>query len=91
LEQLLCDETQWEYFAQAGRDRVLSTYTWECTAKNYLTLIEQIVSSPEARRPAELLPIHPYFLNPQPDTDISLEELSRLYFGSNQKVLTTPV
>jgi sucrose-phosphate synthase len=91
LERLLCDEKQWEYFAQAGQQRVVSTYTWECTAKNYLTLIEQIVASPEARRPAELLPIHPYFLNPQPNTDISLEELSRLYFGSNQMALTTPV
>ena len=91
LERLLCDEKQWEYFAQAGQQRVISTYTWECTAKNYLTLIEQIVASPEARRPAELLPIHPYFLNPQPNTDISLEELSRLYFGSNQMAVTTPV
>lgn len=91
LERILGDETQWDYFAQAGRERVLSTYTWECTAKNYLSAIEQIVSSPEARRPEELLPIHPYFLNPQPDTNISLEELSRLYFGSDQKVLTTPV
>jgi sucrose-phosphate synthase len=91
LERLLCDEKEWEYFAQAGQQRVVSTYTWECTAKYYLTLIEQIVASPEARRSATLLPIHPYFLNPQSNTDISLEELSRLYFGSNQMAVTTPV
>jgi len=90
LERLVCDEEEWEHFAQAGRERVLSSYTWETTAENYLTLIEEIVSSPEARRRSELLPIHPYFLNPQPNTDISLEELSRIYFGSNQMAITTP-
>lgn len=90
LEQLLCDEQVWQYFSQAGRERVLSTYTWECTANNYLRVIEQIVSSPKVRRPPTLLPIHPYFLNPQPNTDISLEELSCLYFGSNQSLSTAP-
>ena len=82
LERLLCDEKEWEYFAQAGQQRVLKSYTWENTAENYLNAIEQIVSSPETCRPAEILPIPPYFRNPQPDTDISLEELSRIYFGS---------
>ncbi|MEI2579246.1 glycosyltransferase [Scytonema sp. PRP1] len=90
LERLLCDEKQWEYFAQAGQQRVLKTYTWESTAENYLTLIEQMVSSPQARTRDQLLPIHPYFLNPQPQTDVSLEELSNIYFGSNQKALSTP-
>ncbi len=82
LERLVCDEKEWEHFAQAGQERVFSSYTWEATAENYLSLIEQIVSAPKARRPAELLPIHPYFRNPQPNTDISLEELSRIYFSS---------
>ncbi len=85
LERLLCDAHEWEHFAQAGQQRVLKTYTWETTAQNYLTLIEQIVSSPQARPRAELLPIHPYFRNLQPQTDVSLEELSNLYFESNQK------
>jgi sucrose-phosphate synthase len=88
LERVICDTQEWEYFAQAGQQRVLKCYTWEATAENYLNLIEQIVSSPGARRPAELLPIHPYFLNPQPNTDISLEELSHVYFGSNHMALT---
>ncbi len=90
LERLLCDEKQWEYFAQAGQQRVLKTYTWESTAENYLTLIEQMISSPQGRSRDQLLPIHPYFLNPQPQTDVSLQELSHLYFGSEQKVLSTP-
>lgn len=87
LERLICNETEWEYFAQAGKERVMKTYTWECTAKKYLSVIEQMVSSPKTRRPPTLLPIHPYFLNPQPNTDVSLEELSCLYFDENQSLL----
>ncbi|MBD0344866.1 MAG: glycosyltransferase [Coleofasciculus sp. Co-bin14] len=82
LERLICDRKEWEYFAQAGQQRVRKSYTWEATAENYLTLIEQIVSSPKARRPPKLLSIHPFFRNPQPSNDISSEELSRIYFGS---------
>ena len=82
LERLLCDAHEWEYFAQAGQQRVLKKYTWETTAENYLSAIAQMLSSPEGRRPPELLPIHPYFRNPQPNTDISLEELSHIYFDS---------
>ncbi|MEH2329015.1 glycosyltransferase [Nostoc sp.] len=84
LEQLLCDEQQWQHFAQAGHQRVLKIYTWETTAQSYLSAIEQIVSSPQVRRQARRVPIHPYFLNLQPNTDISLEELSSLYFDSHQ-------
>ena len=90
LERLICDGQEWDYFAEAGKERVLNSYTWESTAENYLTLIEEIVSSPTERRPASLLPIHPYFRNPQANNDISLEELSHLYFGSNQEVVATP-
>ncbi|MEH1828684.1 MAG: glycosyltransferase [Nostoc sp.] len=89
LERLLCDADEWEYFAQAGQQRVLKMYTWESTAENYLTLLEQILSSPETRPQAELLPVHPYFCNPESQTDVFLEELSDLYFGTNQKVLST--
>lgn len=84
LEQVLCDTQLWEQLQENGQQRVLSEYTWECTAKHYLTLIEQIVAEPAARRPSELLPLHPYFRNPQPQTDVSLEELSHLYFDSSQ-------
>ncbi|MBC1238465.1 glycosyltransferase [Nostoc sp. 2RC] len=90
LERLLCDVNEWEYFAQAGQQRVLKTYTWECTAENYLNLLEQIVSSAKTRPRAEFLPIHSYFRNPQSHTDVSLAELSDLYFASNQTLLSTP-
>jgi sucrose-phosphate synthase len=84
LERLLCNAQEWEHFAQSGQQHVLNCYTWEAAGNEYLNLIKEIVSSPTARRPAELLPIHSYFLNPQADTDVSLEELSRLYFGAIQ-------
>ncbi len=75
LERLVCSSQEWEHFAQVGQQRVLETYTWETTAENYLTQIEHILSS-------KLLPIHPYFHNPQQDNDVSLEELSQIYFSS---------
>jgi sucrose-phosphate synthase len=84
LEQVICDTQMWEQLQENGQERVLSEYTWECTAKNYLALIEQIVAEPAARRPSEIISIHPYFRNPQPQTDVSLEELSHLYFGSSE-------
>ncbi|WP_392535478.1 glycosyltransferase [Nostoc sp. C117] len=89
LERLLCDAQEWEYFAQAGRQRVLKMYTWESTAENYLTLLEQILSSAQTHPRPELLPIHPYFRHPESQTDVSLEEFGDLYFESNKKVLST--
>lgn len=90
LERLLCNDDEWEYFAQAGKQRVLKKYTWESTAENYLTLLEQILSSPQTQPQAELLPIHPYLRNPESQTDAALAELNNLYFENNQKLLTTP-
>ncbi|WDD36535.1 glycosyltransferase (plasmid) [Nostoc sp. UHCC 0926] len=89
LERLLCDTQEWKYFAQAGQQRVLKMYTWESTAENYLTLLDSILSSSETRPRADLLPIHPYFRNPESQTDVSLKELSNLYFGTSRKVLST--
>jgi sucrose-phosphate synthase len=82
LERILEDEETWEMFAQRGRQRVLDRYTWAQTAENYLSTIAGIVAKPAARRPEELLPIHPYFRDPQPENDVSLKELEKLYFPS---------
>lgn len=81
LERVLSDKEVWERFAQRGRQRVLDRYTWERTAGSYLALIEQIVADPSVRRPDELLSIHPYFRDPRSQTDISLSELTALYFS----------
>jgi sucrose-phosphate synthase len=81
LERLIGNTEEWSRLARDTQYWVLNNYTWESTAIGYLTAIAQVLSSPKITPPAELLPIHPFFLNPQPDCDISLAELSRLYFG----------
>jgi sucrose-phosphate synthase len=55
----------WDAFRKKGRERVLARYTWERTAADYLKIVRQLVS----RR----LPIPPYFLDPGPSTDLTLE------------------
>ncbi|MGC9521352.1 MAG: glycosyltransferase [Anaerolineae bacterium] len=82
LLRLLGNWKTWETFAQRGRQRVLDRYTWERTAEGYLTVIEEIVAHPNARRAAELLPIHPYFQEPVPENDVTVKELAALYFRS---------
>jgi sucrose-phosphate synthase len=62
---------------------VLDRYTWERTAESYLRVLEEIVAAPEARRPDESLPIHPYFRDAEPENDITLDGLSELYFGAS--------
>lgn len=69
----------WAQFAARGRQRVLDRYTWERTAEGYLQVLQEIAASPTARRPASLLPIHPYFIAADPAHAISLEELRALY------------
>lgn len=81
LLQLLGDLETWALFSERGRQRVIDRYTWTRTAQGYLAEIEDIVAHPRARRPKRLVPIHPYFLNPTPDHNITLDELRALYFG----------
>ncbi len=80
LLRLLGNRETWEAFARRGRQRVLDRYTWERTAAGYLSVIEEIVAHPDARRPDALLPIHPYFREPTPQHDVTLDELKALYF-----------
>jgi sucrose-phosphate synthase len=81
LLRVLSDSNSWHTFAQRGRQQVLDRYTWERTAEGYLGLIQEIIADPGARRPQELLPIHPYFQHPEAVGEVSLRELKELYFG----------
>jgi sucrose-phosphate synthase len=81
LERVLGDEESWRGFADRGRQRVLDRYTWERTARGYLGVIEELVAHPEARRSEDLLPIHPYFRDPEPEKAVSLETLAEIYFA----------
>jgi len=83
LERVLENEDSWETFSRRGRQRVLDRYTWERTAEGYLDVIEEIVAAPDARRPDERLPVHPYFCRPTVANDVTLDELKALYFRGN--------
>ncbi|MFP4103300.1 glycosyltransferase [Coleofasciculus sp.] len=83
LEDVLSDSQRWEWFHNACREHIWNYYTWKTTAIDYLHLIEEILASPNACRPDELLRIHPYFRDPRPENDVSLDELKELYFQSS--------
>ncbi len=82
IRRLLDHPTTWAEFVQRGRQRVLERYTWERTARRYLARLEALVTAPPRRRPLRL-PLHPYFLDPQPENAVSLEELGRYYLDPN--------
>jgi len=79
LFSLVVRSDRWQRCAEAGYGRVQTRYTWHRTAEGYLGLIEQAVADPAARRPSNLLPIHPYFREPSEANGITLEELDDLY------------
>lgn len=80
LFSLIIDPERWQRYAEAGYRRIQERYTWGRTAEGYLGLIEEAVANPAARRPRKLLPIHPYFQDPRPENDVTLDELDALYF-----------
>ncbi len=65
LLRLVGPQSEWAALREKGRERVLSRYTWERTAASYLKVIEQVLT----RR----LPIPPYFTDPGPSTDLTLD------------------
>jgi sucrose-phosphate synthase len=77
LETLVSQPEIWDDLQKRGCDRVLQYYTWKRTAQEYLKMLEKIVAN--KRNPDDLLPIHPYFLDPTTDNDVSLSELNQLY------------
>jgi len=80
LFSLVIQPDRWQRYAEAGHRRVEARYTWQRTAEGYLRLIEQAVADPAARRSGKLLPIHPYFRDPRPENDVTIEELDDVYF-----------
>lgn len=79
LERLLGDAQAWKQFSLRGQQRVLARYTWERTAEGYLTLMKQIITSPEAYQPDNPLPISPYFRHPRLEEDMPVAVLKHLY------------
>jgi len=79
LFSLVANPERWQRYAEAGYRRVRSRYTWERTAEGYLDAIDRAVTGPSPRRLDRLLPIHPYFRDPRPENDVTLDELGNLY------------
>jgi sucrose-phosphate synthase len=82
LLRLVSDPAEWERMAAAGRQRVYDRYTWDRTAEAYLAGIAAAVAEPDARRPAGLLPIHPFFADAGGGHAIATDELAGLYRGT---------
>ncbi len=81
LEKIICNPDVWEDLHKHGQKHVLENYTWKRTAKGYLEQMEKVVAASKANNGRKLLPIHPYFCDPQPENDVSLKELVHIYFG----------
>lgn len=72
----------WQHYTEAGRQRVLACYTWQRTAEGYVQALTRGQEDKGARRSrlSPPLPIHPYFLDPCVENDVTLNELDALYF-----------
>lgn len=75
--EALATEASWQYYRQAGIERVVSRYTWDRTAEGYLRAIEQ---TPAESAHTGNLSIPAYFTHPTKVTEIPLSDLAQLYF-----------
>ena len=64
------ERLRWQYFHDAGIQRVHDKYTWQRTAEGYLAVIEGILEHQES--------IPAYFRNPSAK-DVNADLLSSLY------------
>jgi sucrose-phosphate synthase len=67
--RLVGPDNEWEVFHAAGRERVLTRYTWTRTAEGYLAVLQDMLSRPVPAS-ASRLPIPPFFVNPAPELDL---------------------
>ncbi len=80
LFRITANANLWNQFAEAGYQRVLSRYIWKRTAEGYLENLQKAQKSLEDEHQASThLPLHPYFTNPVPENDITIDELKSLY------------
>ncbi|MEJ2574972.1 MAG: glycosyltransferase [Gammaproteobacteria bacterium] len=73
LLKLVGPDNDWESYRDAGRRRVLEKYTWDATARSYLGVLEAMANHPVKR--SGMIPIPGYFLDPDPQSDISIDLL----------------
>lgn len=68
LLRLLGSEEEWHCLARLGRQRVLTRYTWDHTARGYLEVLQDL-HPPKGHT----LSIPPYFLDPRPEHELRVE------------------
>ena len=78
LYQLISNSDLWDKFAHAGYKRVQSHYVWKRTAEGYANILKH--AQENHPRSAIQLPIHPYFIDPTPENDLTIDDLVKLYF-----------
>ncbi|MEW5960956.1 MAG: glycosyltransferase [Chloroflexota bacterium] len=83
LLEVLSTAESWQYYHQAGIERVVSRYTWDRTAEGYLAVIEQALARP-ARPGTEAIPA--YFSQPDLKNEIELSTLAQVYFGEGGRL-----
>lgn len=69
LLRLVNSAREWARMQRAGRERVLSRYTWDRTAAGYFEVLGTL------RAPASRLPIPAYFINPTANDDPDITTL----------------
>jgi len=80
LYSLVVNSEHWQKYADAGYQRVQDRYLWQRTAEGYLKVIEHALEDPDtALQRDKHLPIHPYFIEPNAENDMTTEELKNLY------------
>ena len=72
LLEVAGEPLRWQYFHDAGIQRVHDKYTWQRTAEGYLAVIEAVLESRE--------PIPAYFRDPTAD-DVNADLLASLYLN----------
>ena len=80
LLRLVGPGNEWRAFQEAGRQRVLSCYTWEQTAAGYL----EVFAGLGQKTPAQRLPVPAYYLDPSPETDLPDELLAAVWMAPGQ-------
>ncbi len=70
----------WEYYHEAGLERVKTTYTWEKTAEAYLERIKKIIENEEEFRVDKKMEIPDYFYSWKNEAELIIE-LQNNYFN----------
>jgi len=78
LFQLTSNPDLWNKFARAGYQRVHSRYSWNRTAEGYANILKH--AHENNHKLGKHLPIHPFFTDPKPENDLTMDELIELYY-----------